>query len=391
MNLLNRVMSYDKTKVNQENCNCEECIGITNTFEKKEIIGNFRYVDDFLRKIENYRMMYREKELLAIINLKYWYKDKKTKIFIWKALHVHGDKYDYSNVIYVKSDINVEIICKVKGHKPFPQKPRSHLKGHGCKLCGFEKLANERKITFEEFIERANKIHGEGRYNYSKVNYINYDTEVIIICPKHGDFKQTPNSHLHGHGCQTCAREYTGLCNKSNLEEFKKNGNIVHGEGTYNYSKVNYINNQTEVIIICQKHGPFPQTPANHLKGEGCPSCRESKGEMKIRIFLTNNNIQFEREKRFEDCRHKKPLPFDFYLPQYNLCIEFDGQLHYMSVKYFGGDEKLNERKDNDLIKSNYCKEKGINLLRIRYDENVEEKLTEYFQEHEIIQESTIF
>ena len=110
-----------------------------------------------------------------------------------------------------------------------------------------------------------------------------------------------------------------------------------------------------------------------------------------VRNYLIKHEFEFEEQKRFNDCRNKRPLPFDFYIPKYNLCIEFDGQLHYMSVKYFGGDEKLNERKDNDLIKNNYCKEKGINLLRIRYDENVEEKLTEYFQEHEIIQESTIF
>ena len=346
MNLLNRVMSYDKTKVgNQESCNCMECVGINDVSEKKEIVGNFRFADDFLRKIENYRMMCREKELLTIINLKYWYKDKKTKTFIWKALHIHGDKYDYSNVKYIKSMMPVEIICRVEGHEPFPQTPSNHLTGRGCKKCGFEKLANERRVTLEEFIERANEIHGIGRYDYSKVNYLNmnteviiscpnhekpyefpqkpivhlngsgcpkcankkradelritteefinqsniihnykydyskvnyidYDTEVIIICPKHGDFKQTPHGHLSGHGCQTCAREYTGLCNKSNLEEFKKNGNIVHGEGTYDYSKVNYINNQTEVIIICPIHGDFPQTPANHLQGEGCPSCR---------------------------------------------------------------------------------------------------------------------
>ena len=459
MNLLNRVMSYDKTKVgNQESCNCVECVGINDVSEKKEIVGNFRFADDFLRKIENYRMMCREKELLTIINLKYWYKDKKTKTFIWKALHIHGDKYDYSNVKYIKSMMPVEIICRVEGHEPFPQTPSNHLTGRGCKKCGFETLATERRVTLEEFIERANETHGLGRYDYSKVNYLNmnteviiscpnhekpyefpqkpivhlngsgcpkcankkradelritteefinqsniihnykydyskvnyidYDTEVIIICPKHGDFKQTPHGHLSGHGCQTCAREYTGLCNKSNLEEFKKNGNIVHGKGTYDYSKVNYINNQTEVIIICPIHGDFPQTPANHLQGEGCPSCRESKGEMKIRIFLTNNDIQFEREKRFEDCRHKKPLPFDFYLPRYNLCIEFDGKQHFMPTSFNflekeNDDKKLKNLKQiqfHDQIKNEYCKNNGINLLRIRYNENIEEKLTRYF------------
>ncbi len=90
-----------------------------------------------------------------------------------------------------------------------------------------------------------------------------------------------------------------------------------------------------------------------------------------MRNYLIKHELEFEEQKRFNDCRNKKSLPFDFYISKYNLCIEFDGQLYYMSVKYFGGDKKLNERKDNDLIKNNYCKEKGINLLRIRYDENI--------------------
>ena len=459
MNSLTRIMSYDKTKIeNQENCNCEECVGINDISEKKEIVGNFRFADDFLRKIENYRMMCKEKKLLTIINLKYWYKDKKTKTFIWKVLHIHDDKYDYSNTVYIKAREDVEVICKVKGHKPFPitpdnhlrgrgcrlcaiekrannqrmtleefikqsnivhnykydyskvnyinmntnviitcpihgdfpQEPRYHLEGHGCKLCAIEKRANELRMTLEEFIEYSNEVHGIGTYDYSKVNYVNMHTEVIIICPKHGNFPQTPSNHLNGQGCYLCGLGKRANNRKLTTAEFIEKANKVQGIGRYDYSKVDYVDAQTEVIIICPNHEipyEFPQTPNNHLSGHGCSLCNESLGAKKIRLFLVNNNIEFEREKRFNDCKDKRTLPFDFYLPFYNLCIEYDGKQHFEPYSFKSKNEseikklkKFETIQKHDQIKNNYCKEKGINLLRIKYDENVEEKLTDYFQ-----------
>ena len=252
-------------------------------------------------------------------------------------------------------------------------------------FCGIKNRADKQELSTDEFIKKANEIHGIGTYDYCKVNYINSQTKVEIICQKHGSFWQTSNSHLCGQGCPKCSGNYN-----QTTEGFIEKAKEIHGD-KYDYSLVKYKDLKTKVTIICPKHKKFLQKPLVHLLGCGCPKCNASKGEIMVRNYLIKHEFEFEEQKRFNDCRNKRPLPFDFYIPKYNLCIEFDGQLHYMSVKYFGGDEKLNERKNNDLIKNNYCKEKGINLLRIRYDENVEEKLTEYFQEHEIIQESTIF
>lgn len=115
MNLLNRIMSYDKTKnENQEKCNCAECLGNAEISKKTEIIGNFEYADDFLIKVENYRLMRREYEILNTINTEHWYKDVKTKNFIWKSLHVHGDKYIYHKTKYIRYEEKVEITCRVK-------------------------------------------------------------------------------------------------------------------------------------------------------------------------------------------------------------------------------------------------------------------------------------
>ena len=141
----------------------------------------------------------------------------------------------------------------------------------------------------------------------------------------------------------------------------------------------------------------FTQKPIHHLRGEGCPKCKSSKGEILVRNWLIKNKIEFDEQKRFDDCRNKNPLPFDFYAPKYNLCIEYDGEQHFIP---FGFNSKMTDEEKlenlerlqfHDKIKNDYCENNNINLLRIRYDENVEEKLTEYFQIHGIIKEQTIF
>jgi hypothetical protein len=187
MNLLNRVMSYDKTKIgNQESCNCEECVSENVEYPKLS-----------------------EEEIERIIDERYLDKDDKTKTFIRKALRKHGDKYDYSNVIYVKNDVKVEIICRVEGHKPFPQTPNNHLQGQGCKICGLKRISEKQKSTLEEFIENAKLIHGD-LYDYSKVVYVNDATKILIICKtcknknRPYEFEQTPNHHLRGEGCPLC-------------------------------------------------------------------------------------------------------------------------------------------------------------------------------------------
>ena len=263
MNILNRMMSYDKTKnENQKQCNCTECISVENVevSEKREIIGNFNYADDFLIKVENYRMMCREYEILNTINTEYWYKDVKTKNFIWKSLHVHGDKYIYHKSVYVKSKENLLIECR-NGHEPFPQRPNDHLNGHGCKLCGIKTLSEKRKMTLIEFIEESNKVHGKGRYDYSEVDYKGSKIYVWIICHEHDEpyrFPQKPCDHLNGRGCPIC-----GGTKKLTLEEFVEQADYVHGIRRYDYSKVNYINYSTEVIIICPNHDKPYEFPPN--------------------------------------------------------------------------------------------------------------------------------
>ncbi len=142
--------------------------------------------------------------------------------------------------------------------------------------------------------------------------------------------------------------------------------------------------NATEKILANFNCGHKPNwiLPSNLKQGFACSICSESKGEKIIRLYLEKNNINFKQEHRFKDCKHKNLLRFDFYIPNYNLCIEFDGEQHYKAFNHFGGEERFKDTKNKDKIKNNYCKENEINLLRIPYYEieNAEKILDREFE-----------
>lgn len=146
-------------------------------------------------------------------------------------------------------------------------------------------------------------------------------------------------------------------------------------QNTYNYCVSKgyeilspYINSLNKILIDFNCGHEAHLILSNSLKkGHGCPTCSESKGEKSIRIYLENNNINFIQEYKFEDCKYKRSLPFDFYIRDYNLCIEFDGIQHFEIIERFGGEEKLKLTQKLDRIKNKFCKYNNINLLRIPY------------------------
>lgn len=201
----------------------------------------------------------------------------KQERFIERANAIHNNKYDYSKVDYKDCNTKVCIICPEHGE--FWQTPKQHLKGHGCKKCASALSSNKRSSTKENFVERAKLVHGE-KYDYSKVEYVNNSTPVCIICPTHGEFYQSPKSHLNGSGCPKCFDERRQHIRKYDSKVFVEKAKLVHGD-KYDYSKVDYKDSNTKVCIICPEHGEFWQTPAHHLNGEGCPKCahQQSKSE----------------------------------------------------------------------------------------------------------------
>ena len=353
---------------------------------------------------------------------------EKTKTFIEKSKKIHNDKYDYSKVVYKNIDTKV---CPEHGE--FWQTPYNHLKGHGCPKCGKIKMWDKRiKKTTEEFIKKAKEVHGN-KYDYSKVQYKNPKTKVCIICPEHGEFWQTPDSHLHGCKCPKCAgtkkltteefikkakevhgdkydyskvqyvNNNTKVCIishktnphtgfeygefwqtpknhlkgqdmpfikidkikqklKLNKEEFIKKAKEVHGD-KYDYSKVVYVNNSTKVCVICPEHGEFWQIPANHLKGQGCPVCKESVLEKEINKMLKENKFTFIRQKKFSWLKNKSLMSLDFFLPDYNIAIECQGSQHFFEYTFFEKNNPLQNVIHRDVLKFKLCKEHNITIL----------------------------
>lgn len=282
-------------------------------------------------------------------------------IFIKNAKSIHGDRYDYRNINYINNLTKVEIICK--NHGPFLQTPRDHINKCGCDECGV--LSHKNKMCCKNWLSDFVKIHGD-RYDYSKVNYVKSTSKVEIICKEHGLFLQRPSDHKRGYGCDKCAISYRSEMRMDSnfLDSFIK----THGD-KYDYSLVVYKNIRTKVLIICKEHGIFSQTPTSHKSGRGCPKCKLSRGESKIMDILIKKSIKFYPQYLFDGCKSKQKLPFDFFLPDKNICIEYDGVQHFEPIEYFGGVERFNSQKIKDEIKNKYCEENRIKMIRISYSD----------------------
>lgn len=290
---------------------------------------------------------------------------KATEKFICDAQNVHGDYYSYNKTVYTGSRNKVVITCPI--HGDFEQLAQTHLVGHGCRLCANEK----NKKTTEQFVTEAKQVHKD-KYLYDKCNYIHCTQKVCITCPKHGDFWQLPTPHLAGAGCPFCAIESFPKDRTTPLKQVLEKFKDVHGD-TYDYSLINektYINLRTPVPIICKEHGVFYQKPNNHSIGMGCPMCKKSLGENRIKNFLDKNSIQYiQQYKIFTDdlfCENKKVF-VDFFLREKNIIIEYNGLQHYKEVEYFGGEKTFKRQIARDIFVKSYCKEHKIKLVEIPY------------------------
>jgi very-short-patch-repair endonuclease len=365
-----------KPKKHMSGQGCKKCAdkrktnNLQNFIEKSNIIHNNKYDYSLVEYINAYTKIKIICPIHGIFeqtpashlkghNCFYCYKDSlKSEFdeFIKRSNEKHNHKYDYSKANYINKKTKLKIICPI--HGIFEETPQNHYKNNGCKKC--EKINNQ-KI----FIEKCNKIHNN-KYDYSLVNYNGFKSNITIICPEHGKFKQLSDCHLRGHGCKKCA----DINKKLTTEEFIIKSNIIHNN-KYDYSLVNYGNSSSKIKIICPLHGIFEQTSSEHLHGSGCPTCNDSKGERKISKYLSEHKIKFEKQMKFENCKNINLLPFDFYLPEQNICIEFDGRQHYEIIEYFGGEERLKYTQNNDQIKNNFCKNNNIQLIRIKFDEDI--------------------
>jgi Zn finger protein HypA/HybF involved in hydrogenase expression len=286
---------------------------------------------------------------------------------IIRATEIHNGKYDYS---LLPKNFNtrdrISVICPE--HGCFVTMWEYHInKRQGCPKCAGKGLSREEKII------RANKIHNN-RYDYSLIpEYFKSSDKVKIICSQHGIFIQMWDKHTNlNYNCPKCAGYNVSL--KDRIQKAR----YIHGD-KYDYSNLpENFGPFNKVEIICPIHGKFIQSWNAHVNAKaGCPKCKSSKGELIINRFLLNNNIDFIHQKKFDNCvnpKSNRKLLFDFYLPDYNTCIEFDGELHFRAVKHFGGEKELNNIHYRDNIKNQYCIDNNIKMIRISYKEinNVE-------------------
>lgn len=204
-----------------------------------------------------------------------------TEQFIERANGVHGNRYDYSKSVYVKSALKLKILCKK--HGVFEQSPNKHLAGRGCPKCKNEETSKRQSLGHARFIESSKKMHGE-KYDYSKSKYTKAVNKVAIICPEHGEFKQEARLHMMGRGCGRCGGVKSVEKKRLTQEEFLKRAKQVHTD-KYDYSESVFVQMRKKVTIICKKHGFFEQTPFSHIyAGAGCPDCAKIKRTESTRL-----------------------------------------------------------------------------------------------------------
>ena len=203
-------------------------------------------------------------------------KKKTTEEFVEKSIKVHGDKYNYSLVEYKNIDTKVKIICPI--HGVFEQTPQHHLNGCNCKLCSID-IKRTKKYPLlksnEQVIEACSKKF-KNKFDYKLFIYKGSFVKSKIICPIHGIFEQTPNTHFYSkYGCPLCARvENNKKIKKKKLtkKDFVARSNMINNN-FYTYKKFIYISYHVKGIITCPIHGDFLQSPAKHLNFRGCPKC----------------------------------------------------------------------------------------------------------------------
>ena len=246
-----------------------------------------------------------------------------------------------------------------------------------------KKISLSKTKSFDDFLIEFQSRYGEEHYSFHKEQYINRKEKIEVKCNFHNiTFKISPRDLLRGRNCLLCAKEIKHKKLVSSTEEFIKKAEKIHGN-KYDYSKVNYIDKLTKVIIKCNMcNNEFEQRPDIHLRGSGCSECnKESKGEKRIEEILNSKNISFERSKNFEDLKDVKYLTYDFYLPDYNLLIEYNGKQHYRgdSIFFKNAKNSFHRQLHHDWLKRKYANKNNFNYLVISYKDynKTQEKIEE--------------
>jgi len=267
---------------------------------------------------------------------------------------------------YKRSHSKIKWTCKVCSNI-HETKPNSLLNGYGCANCHYTEQSEKQKKNTNVFKKEVNvlvgseyEVIGEYKHTDKDIKFLHTDCGFV--------FDSKPHNFLSGSRCPKCnggVRKKTTKYFKKEVEEITDGKYVLVGDykGSQKYTSFKH----------AECGSVFKTTPTSFLGGTRCPNCFFiSKGELKIKKILEENSVLFEQQKTFEGLKDNRKLRFDFYLPEYNTCIEYDGRQHFEPIDIWGGKEELFKIKERDLIKNKYCKENSIKLLRIHYkDKNL--------------------
>lgn len=288
--------------------------------------------------------------------------------FIEKSKKIHGNKYDYSKVVYVKSYKNVIIICKT--HGDFKQQPSNHLYGSGCPNCSYDSQKTTNLLTNDQFIEKSKKIHGS-KYDYTNTKYISVADNINLRCNVHNiNFVVNVTSHLrmknnNTGGCPNCVYDHLSKTRSKSQEQFLEACKKTHSE-KYNYSKTLYTGDHKKIIIICNIHGEFKQQAGVHSRGQGCPYCTTYKNENECRQIIEKlTKCHFIKERP----KFLNKLEYDGYNDDLKIAFEYNGEQHYYYIPFFhyGKKANLEKQKKHDLLKKELSHNNGVFLIVIPY------------------------
>jgi Zn finger protein HypA/HybF involved in hydrogenase expression len=304
--------------------------------------------------------------------------------FLKQMYHVHGEKIDFSEAVYINDCTKVKCICNKCGNvweaTPNNLKGTKNRKPKGCPKCAHRST----KYTLEEFIALAMEKWGD-KYDLSLIKEYKGRTQKIpIICKKHGYFEIIAGNFLSGHGCKLCGIENNPNGIPKSFVQMVKDAKRIHGN-KYSYNESTYKNARTKMSIVCPEHGEFWQTPHKHINGKhGCPKCNESKLEVEIENGLKYNKIKHIicYSPEWLGLQH-----LDFYLPDYNIAIECQGNQHYESRDFFGGETEFNKVLERDTRKARLCKENGVKLLYFTHYSKIKEEDNIYKNKDKLLEE----
>lgn len=247
--------------------------------------------------------------------------------------------------------------------------PGNILQGCGCAECAKEKIIQKNTKPHEQYIhELKEKCPGI----ICIEDYQGAEVPILHQCLKMGHkFLSRPADKLSGKGCPKCSGTYQMTNDEFVMKLHTVNPDIEPLDP--------YVTMKTPIRYRCKKDGyVWEAIPNSVIHGSGCPQCNESSGERKIRQWLERHHLDFIFQKKYDDCKDKECLPFDFYVPSFDVLIEFDGAQHFRAVELFGGEQGFKVRKKHDEIKNAYCEQNHISLLRISFQDNIEEKLQQH-------------